>query len=293
MPKPSHEALVQLIRSAPALIPGLIWPEEQASARAKSRVTATEFVDLNLAEHRADVVLLMGEKERPEEVLVVEVQTAIDPRKHASWPVYVAGLRARHGCPTTLVVVALDDEVARWAGEAIDLGRGMSWVRPMVVGRAAVPAITNIEEAERTPGLAVLSFMAHIDEAADLEGRAQAALVGLHALDNIDAKVYFDIVIARLGQAGQAILEKLMATTGYEFQSEFAREFISKGKAEGIAEGKVEGKAETLFKLLQLKGLEPSDSQRQRVLSCTDPVQLDTWSGRVLTARSVEDVFAE
>lgn len=282
MPKPSHEALVQLIRGAPGLIPGLIWPEEQASARAKSRVTTTEFVDLNLAEHRADVVLVLGAQEQPDEVLVVEVQTAIDPRKHASWPVYVAGLRARHGCATTLVVVALEDEVARWADRAIDLGRGMSWVRPVVVGRAAVPIIKEVEEAERAPELAVLSFMAHIEEAEDLEARAQAALVALRALDKAEAKVYFDVVLVRLGEsAARAILEKLMATKGYEFQSEFAKEFIAKGEAR------------LLLKQLQLKGFTLTDAQRLRVMSCVDETQFDTWAGRVLTARSVEDVFAE
>lgn len=284
MPKPSHEALVELIRSAPAMIPGLIWPEEQASATARSRVTATEFVDLNLAEHRADVVLAIGEQERPEEVLVVEVQTAIDPRKHASWPVYVAGLRARHGCPTTLVVLALDDEVARWAGEGIDLGRGMSWVRPIVVGRAAVPVITDIEQARRAPELAVLSFMAHADEPR-VEERGAAALVALRELDSAQSEVYLDLVLVRLGPAARAILERLMAIKNYEFQSEFAKEFIAKGKASG--------QATLLLKQLQLRGFALTEEQRQRVLTCTDDGRFELWAERVLTARSVEDVFAE
>lgn len=56
MPTLSHEAVVQLVRNAPAIVPMLLWPEERREA-SSVHVTAAEFVDLNFAEHRADVVL--------------------------------------------------------------------------------------------------------------------------------------------------------------------------------------------------------------------------------------------
>ena len=80
MPKLSHEALVQLVRHAPALIPDLLWPGERPPRPI--HVSAAEFVDLNFAEHRADAVLgLGGAPGRPEEALIVEVQVERDPRK--------------------------------------------------------------------------------------------------------------------------------------------------------------------------------------------------------------------
>src|SRR5690606_13059584 len=129
MPKLSHEALVQLVRHAPGLVPDLLWPGERVPSPI--HVTAAEFVDLNFAEHRADAVLgLGGLPGQPEEALVVEVQVEADPRKRITWPLYLAGLRARLGCPVTLVVIALDADVARWCAEPIDLGRGQAIVRP-------------------------------------------------------------------------------------------------------------------------------------------------------------------
>ncbi|HEY8378729.1 MAG TPA: hypothetical protein VIK91_19690 [Nannocystis sp.] len=60
MPKLTHEALVQLVRRAPELILSLIWPEEQIRRFSTIHVTAGEFVDLDLAEVRADNVLALG-----------------------------------------------------------------------------------------------------------------------------------------------------------------------------------------------------------------------------------------
>ncbi len=86
---------------------------------------------------------------------------------------------------------------------------------------------------------------------------------------------------ALLGAVARAALEKLMATTHYEFQSNFARRYYGEGKTEG----KAEGKAETLLKLLQLRGFVVPEAEQSRVLACRDLDQLDAWVARVLTAR--------
>ncbi len=83
----------------------------------------------------------------------------------------------------------------------------------------------------------------------------------------------------------------------YEYQSDFARKYISIGKAEGIAEGKAEGiaegKAQTLLKLLHVKGLAVPAELTARVESCQDLDQLDRWIERVLTATTLDEVFAD
>ena len=55
MPKLPHEALVQLIRSAPEMILELLKRERVPGLplNLPPRVTAAEFIDLNLAEYRA------------------------------------------------------------------------------------------------------------------------------------------------------------------------------------------------------------------------------------------------
>jgi hypothetical protein len=43
--------------------------------------------------------------------IVIEVQLQRDDRKRFTWPVYVAGLRARLECPACLLVVTPSDAV--------------------------------------------------------------------------------------------------------------------------------------------------------------------------------------
>ena len=163
MPKLSHEALVQLVRAAPEMIVGLLQRELglELPAQTHARITAAELVDLNLAEYRADAVITLGPDDKPTEAFVLEAQSDIDTRKHLSWPMYVTGLRARLGCPVTLVVITLDPRVAAWCAEPIDLGRQRGTILPLVLGPGQIPSITDTEEARRAPELAVLSVLAH------------------------------------------------------------------------------------------------------------------------------------
>jgi hypothetical protein len=134
MPKITHEALVMILRNAPTLLVDLLWPERQISARS-IHIAHDDFVDVNLAEYRADDVVLIGEDpEAPAAALVREAQMTIQAMKRRTWPLYVAGLYARHGCPVDIVVLTLDREVAAWAGRPITVGllRGAMTITPTV-----------------------------------------------------------------------------------------------------------------------------------------------------------------
>lgn len=289
MPRLTHESLVQLIRHAPDLIPGLLWPTEGAAGTVVVHVGAAEFVDLNFAEYRADAVLLRGgTPERPARVLVVEVQGEPDARKRRSWILYVAGLHVRFESPVILVVLALDPEVAAWCAEPIDLGEGRCVLRPWVLGPDAIPIITDPEVARRAPELAVLSVAAHAAEPVAPQ-IALAALAAVQPLDDERGIIYPDFILGLLPQLARIALEKLMRPANYEFQSDFARKYFSEGKAEG----EVAGKADLLLKLLQLKGLAPTPELRARVLACTDEATLERWAGRVLVASGLDEVFAD
>lgn len=289
MPRYTHEALVQLVRAAPQAIAwllrealGLDLPHVQA------RVTATEVVDLNLAEYRADVVLSFGPAEQPDEALVVEAQGSPDPRKRIRWPLYVAGVRARLGCPVTLVVLTLDEDVAQWCRTPIDLGRQRGWIYPLVLGPQQIPVITDIDQARRMPELAVLSAAAHGHEPG-AEHIAHAALLAVQHLDSEHSLVYPDFILARLGEVARAALELLMPPKGYEYQSDFARKWYG----DGIAAGEIKGEARTLLKQLRLKGFDVTPELQTRVETCTDLAQLDLWIERILAAQSLADVFTD
>jgi hypothetical protein len=129
---------------------------------------SAELTDINPAEDRADLVVLLVDG-KPVLGIVVEVQLSPDPRKRFTWPVYVA---ARLKCPACVLVVTPTEDVARWCRQPIDMGPG-SALSPPVIGPASVPVIDNVAAAERDPELAVLSVIAHGDEAhAEVLGRA-------------------------------------------------------------------------------------------------------------------------
>jgi hypothetical protein len=297
MPKVSHEAVVQIVRDAPSLLLDLLWPEGQGSATAL-HLTQTEFVDTVLAEYRADAFVLLGREDAPEAAAVIEVQLDPNALKLFRWPILLAGAFARFRCPIDLIVVTLDRGVAEWARRPLVVGRlrGAMNVTPTVIGPDQIPRITDIEQARRSPGLAVLSALAHADdpEAVDI---AAAALTAAHDLDSDAAALYADAILARLGDLTRTALEQLMQTGRYEYQSDFAREYYAKGRAEGEAKGRAEGEAKgeakAILQILELQGLTIPDDARQRILGCSDGERLDTWLRRALGAKSLADVFAD
>jgi hypothetical protein len=289
MPKLSHEALVHLVRAAPEAILGLLQRALglELPAHALPRITITELVDLNLAEYHADAILTLGPEDAPIEAFVLEAQNGIDPRKRRVWPLYITGARVRLGCPVTLVIIALDPQVAAWCAEPIDLGRGRGTILPLVLTASDIPVITDLDEARLAPELAVLSVVAHGHEPG-AEHIALAALAAVHGLDRDSELLYPDLIRAMLGEVARAALETLMNKANYEYQSDFARKYISIGKAEGEARGE----ARLLLKLLRVKGFTVSPELLARVESCQDLDQLELWAERILTATSLDDIFA-
>jgi hypothetical protein len=100
----AHEILVDLFKSRPVLAAeilvealGLALP-----SYTEARVASIDLTQVQPAEYRADLVVLLHHGDILVRVLIVEVQLAIDPRKRLSLPVYVAVARAVHGCPASL-----------------------------------------------------------------------------------------------------------------------------------------------------------------------------------------------
>jgi hypothetical protein len=99
------------------------------------------------------------------------------------------------------------------------------------------------------------------------------------------------IMLKLASDAARQILEAMMKTSEYE--KTFVERIHEQGISEGEARGKAEGKAEAVLKLLDARHLAPSQEQRQRVTSCTDPAQLDLWFDRAITASTATEVFAD
>ena len=300
MPSLTHDALLQLFRNRPTLAPELLRDVLRTPVPAFDhvRIGDTTLTDIAPTEYRADLVLLLeGATEAPPQAaLVVEAQLGRDPDKRWSWPVYLTSLRARLRCDVALLVVTSDAAVAGWAGAPIATGHP-GWVLvPLVLGPQAVPVVRDAAAAELSPELAVLSVMLH-GHGADALEVATAALTAARGLDDERAKLYADLVVASVDGAARAILEALMVSGKYEYQSDFARRYVAQGKAEGreegMAEGRVEGRAHSLLAVLAARGLEVPEDVRARIVACPDVARLDTWLARAVSAVSAAEVVRD
>jgi len=292
MPSQLHEMLLLLFRNRPALAPELLREALHIELPAYSEVwlESADLTDVVPTEYRADLVVLLVDG-RPVLGIVVEVQLAPDARKRFSWPVYVAGLRARLECPCCLLVVTASDKTAEWAREPIALGPGAELL-PLVVGPRGVPVITDPERAKQDPELAVLSVMAHGH--GDVETAVQIALsavAGSAPLDEDTRVLYFDLIEAALSEAARKAFE--MLPQNYEFQGPTYK----KAKLEGQLEGRLEGQAlmagASVLDVLEARGLSVSDEVRQRVQSTTDLEQLRHWIRRAAVIIGADELFDE
>jgi hypothetical protein len=203
---------------------------------ASAELGSIDLSQVASAEYRSDsVVLLRNRRRRAVAAVIVEVQLQIDRDKLRTWPVYVAVARARLGCPATLLVLAPDRTVARWARRSIRLGHPGYVLRPIVVDFGQIPRITDATQARGAPELAVLSAIARPEVA-----EAEAACAGLDMVSEEDQKLYWDVILAGLPAWARQALEARMIK-GYEYQSDFAHKYYAQGLEQGLEKGLEQG----------------------------------------------------
>jgi hypothetical protein len=288
MPSMAHEILVDLFKNRPSLAAEILVEVLGFSipSYTEARIASADLTEIQPAEYRADIVVLLLQDGVPVRVVIVEVQLAVDPRKRLSWPAYAMVSRAVHGCPVALLVVAPEPAVAGWCAEPIETGIPDFVLRPPVLRRTEVPVVTDPGEALLRPELGVLSALAHgeMEQGAAI---ASAVLPAVRGLDDDRARFYYDLVYNSLNEATRRALEAMMK--GYEYQSDFARKYVAQGRAEGRAE---EG-ALAVLTVLQARGLAVSDSVRERILAQKDPDRLRRWLEKAAVATSVAAVLDE
>lgn len=284
----AHEILLDLFKNRPSLaaeildeVLGIPLP-----AYTEARITSNDLTEIRPAEYRADAVVLLLRDGRPVRVVIVEVQLATAPPKRFSWPAYVAVARAVHGCPVALLIVAPDPAVAGWCAEPIEMGIPGFVLRPPVLGRSAVPVVTDPAEAARRPELGVLSVVAHgeTEQGATI---ASAVLPAIRELDDERSRLYFDLVYNSLNEASRRALEVLMK--GYEYQSDFARKYVAQGRTEG----RTEEAANALLMVFEARGMAVPDIERERILAQKDTERLERWLKKAVVASSVVEVLDE
>jgi hypothetical protein len=281
-PSPEHELSIQLLSRNPALLRRLLRtkldvPECELSAETESvRSLSTRY---------ADLVVVGRVAREPVVACVVEVQQTRDPEKRFAWPWYATGVHAQLGCPTYLVVIALDGDVARWAAEPIETFQpGTRWA-PVVIGPGDLPAMRTTRAIESEPELAVLSALAAA------RGPNAARRVGFvlrvlsHARQDL-ALAFADAAVDILSEddwtKAMAIMEARSRRDGRP--NPLAEHFESRGVREG--------ERRVLLKLLTLRFGPPPEPAARRI-AAADADTLERWAERVLTAATLDEVLAD
>ncbi|MGW1403806.1 hypothetical protein ACWCRF_35380 [Streptomyces sp. NPDC002405] len=289
-----HEALHRIFQEDPGLFARAV---KGLGVLFDTPVTAsplpTDLTENRPVERRVDTLLRMDTAHDGSFVLAVESQGRRDPDKPASWAYYLSHLYAKYRIPPVLLVVCPDRSTAAWATQQVDIGPPQ-WpsltLRPLVLGPDSLPVIDSAEEAARDVSLTVLSAALHRrDPDADVILKALAtALKDLLTDDENTAGILIELTEQGLGKTPAADLWRhLMAADLSFFQSQTAQNL----RAEGRAEGRVEGRAEDVLLLLERRGVEISEQDRERIVGCADLDTLSIWFARAITATSTAELF--
>ncbi|MEU8957334.1 hypothetical protein AB0C93_23865 [Streptomyces sp. NPDC048518] len=290
----AHEASHRIFQDRPEiLVPvfgtlGLPFPE-----KASVDVLTPDATELQPLERRVDSVLRIQPSDGEDFLLAIEAQGRRDPDKEASWPYYVAYLRAKFRLPVLLLVVCKSRATARWAAGPFDCGaRGWTaqttW--PLVVGPDNVPVITERRAVEENLAMATFAALTHgnnPDAAPILEALARA----VQASDKKSATYYNDLLDVGLGdtRAGAKWRELMTFVTYFPGRGTVRETAYLEGKAEG----KAEGEATALLRVLAVRGIDVPEETRERIGACADLAVLNRWLERAVHAGTVDELFVE
>lgn len=303
MPSLEHEMPTELLRNRPELIESLLRDSVGLELPAHARVTA-EGGDLNdvvPTEYRADSVVMFtrsgsgegSDDQRNVLAVAVEVQRDWKESKLWSWPVYVTTLRARKKCDAVLLVICPDEKTAELCAQSIPIGHPGFTLGPLVIGPSGLPLI-NEHQTTEAPELAVLSAIAH---GADLGVGSQVLTAFVDTIytansqkttDSGTLRLYADYVLMVLPELARKNLECIMTTATDKYKSDLLGGLF----AEGEAKGEAKGEARAILTVLESRGVTITEETRQRIESCADVQQLDTWLGRAVNAATIDDLFA-
>ncbi len=287
MPSRLHEDILRLFHNRPTLAAELVQRalHTDLPEYREARIDSANLNDLRPAEYQADLVVLLM-RDRPVHGIIVEVQLARDEEKAFVWPAYVCNLRGRIRCPVCLLVMTVEESVARWARRWIEIG-GDHHFRPWVLSPTEVPQITDAAAAKADPELAVLSAVAHGGDV-DTTKAAQIALAAEGALLDLDAgrsTLYGDMLFAALSEAARRAMRD-MNLPKYEYKTEFAKRYYG----QGLSEGKAEGRAELVLRQLTRRFGDLPEDIRARVRGAGIG-ELDQIGDRLLTANSLSEAL--
>ncbi|MEW2388683.1 hypothetical protein AB0933_10035 [Streptomyces venezuelae] len=280
----SHEALHRIFQKDTALLIRsfqrllhIPFPEPRDIAILNADLTEIEPI-----ERRCDT-LLRVDTDDGRYLFVIESQGKKDEAKRGSWAYYLSHLYEKYRCEPVLIVLTQSSSTAAWAAKPIQFGLpGWSTltVRPLVLGPDSVPVIADEKEVARDVPLAVFSAITH-GKGPDTAAILVALAAGLETIDPDSAAVFAQLTESGLvDPQAQKIWRDLMTTTNYFFRHEVAEKVREEGRDEGRDEARAEERRRVILRTLDWRGVELSETERERVRSCGDLDRLAVWLDR-------------
>jgi hypothetical protein len=294
----AHEAPLQICDHHPRVIASLL---EQLTIDPlpefdELRMDPADFTQTVAKEYRADRALVFLRNNQPVLAVIIEVQRRRDERKRRAWPLYTAALYGKLGCPTYLLVIALNPATARWAKQPISEFQPGSHFAPLVVSQEVVPKLRSLEMAQSNVPLALLSALLHASE----NDGEQVAYYAVRALyessapsERLDASIWMLRLLGGIVSAEKfRQIERLIMieprTRIVPTLEKWRDRYLKPAHSRGVAEGA----AKALLRFIEGRGLHITGTARQRILSCTSPSQLEAWITRAATARTVAEILS-
>lgn len=284
-PGKRHEAIIQLAKTVPGMLPDLIKRASGEDPPAHDAVTRSgEATNLVVPiERTIDGVQLLCLDGIPQLAVGFEMQHWPERSKAFDWPYFTAALRLEHQCPAVLVVVTVSSKTAEWARKPIDVGLGRQVLRPIVV---------CLEELEPGDDMGLMLLFALSEKASkeDLEQLWRA----INTISPERASQYADIIgVGLFGTDSYKIWSDLMRIEDIRYQHPYAQELIAKGREEGVRQGELRGEARSILRILASRGIDVPDRLSKKILACQDQSRLEYWLDNVAVTDDIERLFSE
>jgi hypothetical protein len=296
----THEAPLELIRQHPGLAVDLVraMTDVPVPDDATADLGPTSLNAVVPAEFTADSVVVVSDRatSKPALVIVVEPQGRDDRTKAYSWPAYLANVREAVRCPRAiLIVVCPDPREADKCRQVIPMGHPGWDLWPIVIDPAHAPDAVGA-------GPYLILFLACLP-ALDMESAAGARQVLAAIRDtgasHADRRRLTAIILKRASDAARQTLEAMMSTA--EWKDDFIESYVQigieqgreQGREQGLEQGAANAKAQDVLKVMDARGLRPTQEQRAEITAAAGVTQLDRWFDRALTADTAADVFTD
>ncbi|MBK8257833.1 MAG: hypothetical protein IPK82_34845 [Polyangiaceae bacterium] len=103
------------------------------------------------------------------------------------------------------------------------------------------------------------------------------------------------VVMADIDKRSRNLREVILPLLREEtvMQNWFYKQGEAKGEARGEARGKAVGEATALLRILERRRIAVPVEAREKILTCGDTSQLETWLDRALTAAAIDEVLTD